>query len=105
MTFHSDKLTKTKLVMWEKTDMPESKLVETNGKKSFEKTGKTEEMTTYTFRDGFGEKLVILTKDNSYRALEGEMVDLSVGVVFNDFQKKNRVALISCKKSDPALDL
>lgn len=82
-----------KLVMWEKTDMPESNIVEKDGKKSFVKTGKMTEMTTYIFRDFSGEKLVILSKDNSFRAMEGKDVTLTISVIFNDFQKKNRVSL------------
>jgi len=83
-----------KLVMWEKTEMPESNMGEKDGKKVFVKTGKMIEMTTYTFRDFVGEKLVILSKDNAFRAMEGKDVDLTVEVVFNDFQKKNRVSLV-----------
>lgn len=81
------------LKMWEKTMMPESNMVEENGKKTFKKTGKEVEMTTYTFIDGFGEKLVLLSKDNNFRTLEGKKVDIELEVVFNDFQKKNRVSL------------
>lgn len=87
-----------KLVMWEKTEMPESNIVEKEGKKSFQKTGKMIEMTTYTFRDFVGEKLVILSKDNSFRQMEGKDVKIAIDVVFNDFQKKNRVSLV---KLDP----
>jgi len=82
-----------KMVMWEKTEMPESNIIEKDGKKSFVKTGKMIEMTTYTFRDIVGEKLVILSKDNSFRLMEGKDVKIALDVVFNDFQKKNRVGL------------
>jgi len=99
MRFKSEKLQEVKLVMYEKTLMPESIMQEVDGKKKFVKTGKDTEMTTYTFRDGFGEKLVILSKDNGYRNLEGETVDIVLEVVFNDFQKKNTVKLASCEKS------
>lgn len=88
-----------KLVMWEKTLMPESTAgKDATGKSVFTKTGKMIEMTTYTFRDVVGEKLVVLSKDNNFRTLEGEDVEIVLDVVFNDFQKKNRVSLISLKK-------
>jgi len=84
-----------KLVMWEKTEMPESTMSkDKEGKTVFTKTDKVIEMTTYTFRDFAGEKLVILSKDNSFRPMEGKDVDLILEVIFNDFQKKNRVTLV-----------
>jgi len=87
-----------KLVMWEKVDMPESVAgKDVAGKTVFNKTGKTIEMTNYIFRDGFGEKLVAMSKDNAYRTLEGEMVDIAVDIQFNDFTKKNKVSLVDCK--------
>jgi len=98
MRFKSDSVQEVKLVMFEKTMMPDSIMQEVNGKKQFVKTGKESELTTYTFRDGFGEKLVILSKDNSYRNLEGELVSLGLEIVYNDFQKKNNVKLVSCEK-------
>lgn len=89
-----------KLVMWEKTMMADSDtIVDADGKKKFVKNGKQTEYTTYFFRDGFGEKLVILTKENGYRHLEGGQVDISIDVQFNDFTKKNRVTLLECSKS------
>jgi len=87
-----------KLVMFEKTDMPDSVMQDINGKKQFVKTGKVTEMTTYTFRDGFGEKLIVLSKDNTYRTLEGKIVNLELEVAYNDFQKKNSVKLVSVKE-------
>jgi len=91
-----------KLKMWEKTMMPESNMVDVGGKKQFVKTGKEIEMTTYTFTDTFGEKLIILSKDNSFRHLEGEEVIIELEVVFNDFQKKNRVTLGRLQKAQAA---
>jgi len=88
-----------KLKMWEKTMMPESNMIDVGGKKQFVKTGKEIEMTTYTFTDSVGEKLIILSKDNSFRTLEGEEVTIELEVVFNDFQKKNRVGLASLVKA------
>jgi len=85
-----------KLVMWEKTSMPESTMAKDKDNKTvFTKTGKDIEMTTYTFRDFVGEKLVLLSKDNSFRTMEGKDVSLVLDVVFNDFQKKNRTTLVS----------
>jgi len=85
-----------KLLMWEKTEMPESSMEkDANNKTVFKKTGKMTEMTTYTFRNGFGEKLVILSKYNNYRELEGKVVDLVLDVQFNDFSRKNKISLES----------
>jgi len=88
-----------KLKMWERTMMPESKMKEVDGKKQFVKTGQDVEMTTYIFTDIVGDKLVILSKDNSFRTLEGEEVIITLKVEFNDFSKKNRVSLVSLEKS------
>jgi len=85
------------MVMFEKTMLPESEMKEVDGKKQFVKTGKEVEMTTYTFRDSFGEKMVALSKDNSYRNLEGSIVNIVIDVIFNDFTKKNTVKLVSCE--------
>jgi len=84
-----------KLKMWERTLMPESTMVEKEGKKIFVKTGKDVEMTTYVFTDITGDKLVLLSKDNSFRTLEGEEVIISLKIEYNDFSKKNRVSLNS----------
>jgi len=81
------------LKMWEKTMLPESQMVEENGKKSFKKTGKEVEMTTYTFRDSFGDVLIMLSDINSFRALEGEKVVIETEIVFNTFKNQNRVKL------------
>jgi len=83
-----------KMVMWEKTEMPESIMSKDKDNKSvFNKTGKMIEMTTYIFRDIVGEKLVILSKDNAFRQMEGKDVKITLDVIFNDFQKKNRISL------------
>jgi len=88
-----------KLKMWERTLMPESSMQEVNGKKQFVKTGKEVEMTTYIFTDLVGDKLVILSKDNNFRTLEGEEVIITVKIEFNDFAKKNRVSLVGIEKA------
>jgi len=76
--------------MWERTMMPESSAVKdaSTGKTNFVKTGKEVEMTTYTFRDEFGDKLIILTKKNDFRQLEGAKGILSLDVKFDEFSKK-----------------
>jgi len=83
------------LKMWEKTMMPESTMQEVDGKKKFVKTGKEVEMTTYTFRDEFGDKLVILTKKNDYRALEGSKGVLEFDIKLDDFSKKIKTSFNS----------
>lgn len=103
MRLKSDSLQKVKLVMWEKTMLPDSDMKEVNGKKVFEKNGKETEFTTYTFRDGFGEKLVVLSKINDYRALEGAEVEIELDLAYNDFSKKTQVKLASVKKADATL--
>lgn len=102
MKFKSQLGQDVKLKMWEKTLMPESIMAEEGGKKVFKKTGQKIEMTTYTFVDGFGEKLVFLSPDNGYRVLEGEIVDLVMEVEYNDFSKKNRLKLEQVSKADKA---
>jgi len=97
MRFKNEELQDVKLVMYEKTMLPESEMKEVDGKKQFVKTGKETEFTTYTFRDGYGEKMVALSKDNSFRDLEGSLVNITVDVTFNDFTKKNQVKLLSCE--------
>lgn len=99
MRFKTESNQEVKLVMYEKIMMPESTMQEVNGKKQFVKTGNKVEMTTYTFRDGFGDKLVVTSKDSSYRNLEGELVDLIIEVSTNDFTKKNVQKLVSCTKA------
>jgi len=96
MRFTKDTLQNVKLAMWEKTELPDNELKD--GK--WVKTGRVTEKTTYTFRDATGEKLVILGS-NDYRNFEGELVDLEIDVIFNDFQKRNRVTLATVRKAQP----
>jgi len=90
---------KVELKMWEKTMMPESVMVDSvvNGKtkKEFQKTGKEVEMTTYTFRDEFGDKIVVLTKNNDYRALEGARGVIEFNVRLDEFTKKLKTTFSS----------
>jgi len=95
MRFTSNKIPDVKLVFFERTDMPESSMQEVDGKKQFVKTGKTVEMTTYTFRTSDGEKLVLMSKNNSYRNLEGELVDIDIEVKYNEFDRRSRVSLVA----------
>jgi len=104
MIVRTDPLQKVKLIMFERVDMPESEMKEgADGKKSFVKTGKTVEMTSYTFRDAAGSKLVVMSKENGYRSLEGEIVDVDLDVKFNDFTKTIRVSLAAVRKAQPQL--
>jgi len=100
MIFKSSNLQAVKLVMFEKVMMPESEMKEgSDGKKTFVKTGKEVEMTAYTFRDGFGDKLEFTSKENGYRNLEGEIVDIEIDVKLNSFTRKIQTKLSSVKKS------
>jgi len=99
MIVRNDVMNQVKLVMFERTMMPESTMETVNGKKEFVKTGKEVEMTTYTFRDGFGDKLVMLSKENGYRDLEGELVDITLDVKYNDFTKKTQTKLVGVQKA------
>jgi len=83
--------------------LPESEMKDVDGKKSFIKTGREVEMTTYTFRDAGGDLLQILSKENGYRSLEGEVVDVDLDVKMNNFTKKVGVKLAAVRKADPQL--
>jgi len=78
--------------MWERTEMPASNYDQES--KKFIKTGGVMEMTTYTFRDGFGDKLVFLSKNGDYRKLEGSVVDITLDVKLDEFTKKVRTKLL-----------
>jgi len=98
MRFTKDTLQNVKLAMWEKTELPDNELKD--GK--WVKTGRVTEKTTYTFRDATGEKLVILGS-NDYRNFEGELVDVTFELKFDEFKKRLSVKLGSVQKADPAL--
>jgi len=88
------------LLMWEKTLMPVSVIEkDATGKTSFKKTGEKVEMTTYTLRDGFGDKIVLLSKENSFRTLEGEKVKILMEVKRDEFKNKNKLSLSEIKKA------
>lgn len=90
------------MVMFERTMMPESTMKEVDGKKSFVKTGGEVEMTTYTFRDGMGDKFVVMSKDNSYRTLEGKLVDVELDIKMNEFTRKSQIKLASVREVQSA---
>jgi len=92
------KLENIKLVMWEKTDMPESVMSkDEKGKTVFTKTGNKTEKTTYTFKDEFGEKLVFMG-NNDYRNYEGESVTLYLKINYDDFNRRAKVSLDSVQR-------
>jgi len=85
-----------KMAMWEKTMLPEKKLNPETGK--WEKTGNKEERTTYTFKDEFGDKLVLMGK-NEYRVFEGEQVDITLALSYNDYDRVTKISLYNVTKS------
>jgi len=90
-----------KLVMFERTMMPESdRSTDDKGKTIFVKNGKEVEFTTYTFRDTFGDKLVLMSKSADYRPFEGKFVNITLDVTLNDFTKKIQTKLVSCELSE-----
>lgn len=86
-----------KLVMWKKRELPERALNKETGK--WEPTGQKTERTEYTFRDEFGDVLVMLG-NNDYRELEGQECDVVVGIRYNEFERKNTISLESCGLSN-----
>lgn len=86
-----------KLVMWKKRELPERTLNKETNK--WEKTGGTIERTEYTFRDEFGDVLVLLG-NNDYRELEGRDCDITIGIRYNDFDRKNTISLEACAPAD-----
>lgn len=86
-----------KLVMWKKREMPER--VQNPETKKWEKTNRVIEKTEYTFRDEFGD-IVVLLGDNEYRELEGRQCDVTIGIRYNEFERKNTVSLQSCNPAD-----
>jgi len=90
------KIVNVELVMWEKTMMAETSLED--GKRI--KTGKQVEMTTYTFRDEFGSKLVFLSTDSNFRRAERKHGDLFVKLGYDDFKKQNRVRFVGFQEEE-----
>lgn len=91
-----DELNKVQLKMWESTAMKDSDIVEgPDGKKKFVPNGKFVDMTTYTFRDEFGSKLVIMSKNSDFRAYEGKYVDIELDVSLDEFTRKVKTRLLN----------
>lgn len=86
-----------KLVMWKKRELPERAFDQET--KKWEKTGGVTERTEYTFRDEFGDTLVMLGA-NDYRELEGRQCDVVIGIRYNEFDRKNTISLESCQPAD-----
>lgn len=86
-----------KLVMWKKREMPDRQY--NSETKQWEKTGSTTERTEYTFRDEFGD-VVVLLGNNDYRELEGRECDIVLAIKYNEFDRKNTLSLESCGPSD-----
>jgi len=80
---------RVKLALYEARSLPERKKGE-DGK--WTPTGNKTEMTMYTFRDEFGEVLKFLAS-NKYRELEGQEVNISLDVTYDDYNNKNKVSL------------
>jgi len=78
-----------KLALWKKRELnqraknPEGKWVPTGGK---------EEKTEYTFRDEFGETIVLLG-DNTFRQYEGQEGEITLGIRYNEFERKSVLSL------------
>jgi len=101
IAYNSSNGNELKLVMFERTMMPESIMSKDDkGKTIFTKTDKEVEFTTYLLRDSFGDVLKFVSKNNDYRIFEGEFVDIILDITFNDFQKKNILKLEKISKSD-----
>jgi len=87
-------LENVKLVMFERTMLPESIRETVEGKTVFKKTGKEVENTTYTFLDESGDKLVFLSPNSELRDKEGETGALFVDLGHDSYKKKNTVKLV-----------
>jgi len=89
-----------KMLMWEKTLMKESVMSKDKDNKTiFTKTAKDIEHTTYTFRDITGDKVIFLSKNNTFRDLEGKECNIEIGITFDEFKRKNRIGLSSVEKA------
>lgn len=86
-----------KMVMYKKVELNSRAKNEATGK--WENTGGKEEKTEYTFRDEFGD-IVVLLGTNEYRELEGRQCDITLGISYSEFDRKNRVSLQSCNPCD-----
>jgi len=92
--------------MFEVSIMPGSEKFIVNGKTEFRKNPAlpSVEMTKYTFRDGMGTKFEINSKENGYRTLEGEIVDVSLEISNDEFNKgRPKLKLVGVSKSQSLL--
>lgn len=83
------------MVMWSKKELKER---EKGPDGEWRDTGRTIDKTEYTLRDEFGDVIKFIA-DNEYRPLEGEMVEVTLGIEFNEWQNKNTVKLESIQSS------
>ena len=90
------KLNNVKMLMWEKTLMKESVMSKDKDNKTiFTKTDKELEYTSYTFRDITGDKVIFMSKNNTFRDLEGKECNIEISITFDEFKRKNRIGLSS----------
>jgi len=80
-----------RLAMWEATELPERTW--SDEKKEWQKTGKVIEQTNYIFRDEFGTKLTLLSREAKYRDYEGKDCDVQVRITQREFQGKRTTSL------------
>jgi len=76
-------------MMWKRVKLNER---EKNEEGKWVNTGEKVEMTEYTFRDEFGDTLVVLGS-NEYRELEGREVELTLGINQRSFEGKTTNSL------------
>lgn len=81
------------LVLWEKKELPERLKNSVTGE--WEKTGKMNEMTVYTFRDEFGETLKFMMQDEGYRKWENSEVEITLGITYDDYNNVNKLKIDS----------
>jgi len=86
-----------KLVMFKNVDMP--KRVKNSETGKWEPTGEKESRTEYIFRDEFGDVLVVFGS-NEYRELDGRECDVTIGITYNEFERKNKISLQACNPAD-----
>jgi len=84
------------LKYWKKVEMPEKAR---NAKGDYEKTGKSVEMTGYSFHDLMGEELYFISPKNEFRSLEGKHVTLVIKATYDDYGRKNKYSLESVEEA------
>jgi len=86
-----------KLVMFKNVEMNKRAKNEATGK--WENTGEKESRTEYTFRDEFGD-IIVLFGQNDWRELEGRDCDVVIGIRYNEYDRKNVISLQACTPAD-----